>query len=188
MEFFNEMDALLRTFWYIALPVSFVFIIQTILTFIGGDATDGLEADFEGDMGGDGGPFQLFSLRNLINFLLGFSWFGISFWNQVENKTVLIGLAVAVGLVFLFLFFFIIKQLQKLQEDNTFTLKEVLGKTSIVYLRIPEKRSGSGKIQVSVRGSVHELLAVTDGEEIPSGAVVRVSEIIDEQLLLVEKV
>jgi hypothetical protein len=55
-------------------------------------------------------------------------------------------------------------------------------------LRIPEKRSGSGKIQVSVRGSVHELLAVTDGEEIPSGAVVRVSEIIDEQLLLVEKV
>jgi hypothetical protein len=188
MEFFNEMDALLRTFWYIALPVSLVFIIQTILTFIGGDATDGLEADFDGDMTGDSGPFQLFSLRNLINFLLGFSWFGISFWNVVENKTVLIGLAVVVGLIFLFLFFFIIRQLQKLQEDNTFTLKEVVGKTAVVYLRIPAERSGTGKIQVSVRGSVHELSAITNGEEIQSGAVVNVSQIIDEQILLVEKV
>jgi len=188
MEFFNEMDALLRTFWYIALPVSLVFIIQTIMTFIGGDATDGLAADFDGDMGADGGPFQLFSLRNLINFLLGFSWFGISFWQLVENKTVLIGLSVVVGLMFLFLFFFIIKQLQKLQEDNTFVLKEVIGKTAIVYLRIPGNRSGAGKIQVSVRGSVHELTSITDDEEIPSGSVVRASEIIDQQIVLVEKI
>ena len=36
------------------------------------DSGDGLEADFDGDMDGGDEAFQLFSFRNLVNFLLGF--------------------------------------------------------------------------------------------------------------------
>ena len=80
MEFFSSMDTYLQGFWFIAIPVSIIFVIQTVMTFVGANASDGLAADFDGDFSGNDAPFQLFSLRNLVNFLLGFSWTGISFY------------------------------------------------------------------------------------------------------------
>ena len=56
-----------------------------------------------------------------------------------------------------------------------------------VYLRIPATGSGKGKVQVSQNGSVHELDALTDGDEIPSGAKVKIVEIIDNETVKVEK-
>ncbi|WP_315821886.1 hypothetical protein [Paraflavitalea speifideaquila] len=79
MELLNNLDPLLRIFWFVAIPASVIFLIQTIMTFAGADATDGIDADFDSNLHGTDAPFQLFSLRNLINFLLGFSWTGISF-------------------------------------------------------------------------------------------------------------
>ena len=63
-----------------------------------------------------------------------------------------------------------------------------MGKACDVYLRIPAARSGQGKVQVSFGGSVQELDAVTDGEQLPSGAKVRVVQLIEGRLLLVEKI
>ena len=146
---FENLDPLLRIFWFVAIPTSLIFLIQTIMTFAGVDATDGLEADFDGDIAHGETPFQLFSLRNLINFLLGFSWTGISFFNTIENKTVLIGLAVLVGAAFVYVFFLIIRQIQKLAEDNSFKIDSTINKTAEVYLAIPERKSGKGKVFVS---------------------------------------
>jgi hypothetical protein len=84
---------LLKAFWYIALPVN-IFWTQTIMTFLG--LSDG-ETDMDSDTGDVELPFEIFTLRNLINFLLGFSWTGISFYNSIENKTVLIIISVIVG-------------------------------------------------------------------------------------------
>mgnify|MGYP002619516664 CR=1 FL=1 len=187
MDFFNQFEPLLQMFWFIALPASLIFIIQSIMTFIGSDSSDGLDADFEGDMSSDG-PFQLFSLRNLINFLLGFGWSGVSLWNSIENKTLLIVVATLIGFLFFIAFFFMIKQLQKLQEDNTFKIEHALHKTGTVYIPVPGEKSGIGKIQISIKGTFQELNAVTNGEAIPSGTVIKVNEILDDNLLLVEKI
>jgi hypothetical protein len=46
------------------------------MTFLG--LSDG-ETDMDSDTGDVELPFEIFTLRNLINFLLGFSWTGISF-------------------------------------------------------------------------------------------------------------
>lgn len=188
MEFFNSLEPILRTFWFIAIPTSLVFVIQTILTFMGADAHEGIDADFDSNLEGGEAPFQLFSLRNLINFLLGFSWTGISFFYYIENTILLILLSVAVGLVFLFLFFFIIMQIQKLAEDNSFKYSDTLNKSAEVYLSIPEKKSGKGKIMISVKGSFHELEAMTEQEMLPSGSVVKVVKIENQNIVLVEKI
>lgn len=190
MDTFSDLDPLLRIFWFIAIPVSIIFIIQTIMTFMGGDASDGLDADFDGDMSHDGGdgPLQIFSLRNLINFLLGFSWAGIAFFRTIESPGLLVALALIVGLVFFFLFFFIIKQLQKLAENNSFKMSDTLHKTAEVYLTIPAQRGGKGKVLVSVNGSTRELDAMTETEtEIKSGNVVRIVRI-DSDILIVESI
>lgn len=183
---FENLDPLLRIFWFVAIPTSLIFVIQTIMTFIGVDATDGLEADFDGDISHAEAPFQLFSLRNLINFLLGFSWTGISFFNTIENKTLLIGLAVLVGALFVYFFFMIIKQVQKLAEDNSFKIDNALHKTAEVYLSIPERKSGKGKVMVSVNGSFHELDAMTEYEKISSHTMVKVVKIVNGNVLIVE--
>lgn len=188
MEFFENMTPLLRTFWYIAVPTSIIFLIQTIMTFVGADVSDGTDADFDSDLSGTHAPFQLFSLRNLINFLLGFSWGGISFYSTVSSPALLIGLALFFGLLFLFVFFIIIKQVQKLAEDNTFKLTSTINKSAEVYLTIPGHKSGKGKVMISVNGAFHELQAMTENEPIQTGAVVKVVKIINEDILIVEPI
>lgn len=188
MDFFESMTPLLRTFWYIAIPTSLIFIIQTIMTFVGADASDGTNADFDSNLHGTDAPFQLFSLRNLINFLLGFSWAGISFYNTISSSALLIGFAFFMGLVFLFLFFVVIKQVQKLGEDNSFKLTNAINKSAEVYLTIPGHKSGKGKVMVSVNGAFHELQAMTEHDLIPTGAVVKIVKIINEDILIVEPI
>lgn len=188
MELFEHFDTLLRTFWIVAAVSSIIFIIQTLMTFIGADASDGVEADFNGDFDGADAPFQLFSLRNLINFLLGFSWTGISFYNSIENKTILILVSLIVGVLFLIVFFVIIKQLQKLGEDNTFRITQTLNKSAEVYLPIPERKTGIGKIMISINGSFHELDAMTENDRIGQGALVKVVKIESDNLLIVETI
>ncbi len=188
MEFILNAEPLLRTFWFIALPVSLIFIVQTILTFTGADASDGVNADFDGDFSGVEAPFQLFSFRNLVNFLLGFSWSGISFYNIIHKPVILILVSAAIGVAFVLLFFLIISQLMRLAEDGTFKITSAVNKTADVYLTIPANKNGAGKVLLSVGGSIHELEAMTEGETIPSGNIVKVIRIENEQILIVEKI
>lgn len=188
MEFLENMAPLLKTFWFIAIPASIIFIIQTIMTFMGADATDGTDADFDSNLDGTDAPFQLFSLRNLINFLLGFSWTGISFYNSISSPGLLIGLAFVVGVAFVLLFFAIIKQVQKLAEDNSFKLSNTINKSAEVYLTIPANKSGKGKIMISVNGAFHELEAMTEHDKIPTGTVVKIVKIENGNILIVEPI
>ncbi|MFM7104834.1 MAG: serine protease, partial [Flavobacteriales bacterium] len=121
MEPTQSSEALLNTFWFIAIPVSLVFVIQAVMTFMGTDSHDGMQADFDGDLGGTDAPFELFSLRNLIHFLLGFSWTGISLHSVISSPALLITLSVLVGCLFVYMFFAILRQLKKLSEDNSFS-------------------------------------------------------------------
>lgn len=188
MEFLAEMDPSLRALWYIALPTSLIFLLQTILTFLGSDSGDGVNADFDGNLEGGEAPFQLFTLRNLINFLLGFSWTGITFFDSIPNYAVLILLSTAVGLGFVWLFFIIIKQIVKLGEDNTFKLEHTLQKTGTVYLSIPGQKSGTGKISIGIKGSQKELSAITTHDRIETGSAIKVVGIEGGNLLIVEKI
>ena len=186
MEWFNSLDAFLKAYWIIAGTASLIFVIQMVLTFVGVDTDDGLSADFDGDMDIDG-PFQFFSLRNLIHFFLGFGWGGVCFYSTFTSKAWVIIFALLTGLLFVLLFFIIVKQIMKLNKDNSFQISDTLDKVADVYLSIPEEKSGKGKIQISVKGAFHELDAMTEGEKIPTGGKVKVLEIIDNQTVLVHK-
>ncbi len=184
MEWFNSLDVFLKTYWIIAGSASLFFIIQMIMTFSGMDS--GGDLDFDGDTHVEG-PFQLFSIRNLTNFFLGFGWGGVCFYNTFSSK-LLVGIcALITGVLFVALFFIVVKQFLKLGKDNTFQLQDTLDKAADVYLTIPEKKSGKGKIQISVKGAFHEINAMTDGDRIPTGGKAKVIAIIDNQTVLVVK-
>lgn len=177
-EFFSSMETIQRVYWYIAIGASIIFIIQTVMTFIGADTDTGIDADFDGNLDSVEAPFQLFSLRNLINFLLGFGWTGATMYDSFESKIIVGIIATLVGLLFVAIFFVIFRALMKLAEDNSFNIEETIGKTGDVYTVIPAQASGKGKILISVRGSTHELNAITKAEkDIVVGTLVKVIEV-----------
>lgn len=186
-DFFNGMTTLQQAFWYLAFFASAIFLFQTILTFLGTDASADVDADFDGEFHNVEAPFELFTFRNLINFLLGFGWTGVAFYGKMNDYLLLV-FATIIGLIFIAIFFFIIKQFMKLQEDNTFKIENTIGKTASVYITIPSKKSGKGKVQLSVNGSYHELEAVTFEEtDIASGENVIIKNI-ENETLIVEKI
>lgn len=176
----------MQIFWGIALITSVFFVIQTIMAFMG------LDADTDDGSGFDSvemeGLTGYFSFRNFINFLLGYGWGGVLLSSTISNYVALEFAALGVGLVFVLVFVIILRQVMKLSTDKTFHMEEALGLVADTYLRIPGGRKGVGKVMVSVRGSMHEIDAMTEGEEIPTGTKVRVTKVIGSELLEVERV
>lgn len=194
-EWYNALTPSLQVFWAIALITSFVFVIQMILTFVGiGDA------DTDVDFGGDtdftdgstmdvGGAMQLFTIRNFVNFLLGLGWGGVCLASVIPNPILLSLASILVGVIFVYVFIFVYKQMYRLETNGAYKTSDCVGKIVDVYLTIPAQRQGSGKVQVSFDGSIQELVALTDSlEPIRSGSKVRVLELIDPSTVLVEKI
>jgi len=185
-EMFQGMDTWMQVFWGCAVVGSVIFIIQTVLTLIGMDSTD-MDVDFDGAGTMDlGGGISLFSIKNFVNFIVGFGWAGVCFSGAVESNWLLTLIAVVVGVAFVLMFFFIKKQTKKLEHNGAFNIEDCVGKTVDVYLRIPGQKSGKGKVQVSLNGSVQEFEAMTEGEGVPSGQKVEVVSIIDGFTVLVK--
>lgn len=191
-EWYGTLPSHMQVFWGIALCTSLVFSIQMVLTFIGVGDTDA-DVDFCGDMdlpdGGTldvGGAMQLFSIRNLINFLLGLGWGGVCLSSLIPSPLWLTLAAILVGAAFVYAFILIYRQLFRLEKNGAFSIADSVGMVVDVYLTIPANRKGSGKVQVSFYGSVQELSAITtDTEQIHSGAKVKVLEVIDGNTVLV---
>jgi hypothetical protein len=86
------------------------------------------------------------------------------------------------------MFFYVIQQVQKLAENNSFSIQNTLGKSAEVYLTIPAQKQGKGKIMISINGAFHELEAMTENDSIATGAVVKVVRIENNNLLIVETI
>jgi membrane protein implicated in regulation of membrane protease activity len=184
--FWSSLDSFEKILWCIAIPSSIIFIIQTIMTFMGMDAHDGVGAEFDGSEG-DPSPFQLFSFRNLINFLLGFSWAGISLSGNIESEALIVVLSTIGGLLLVTVVMLIFYYMSKLGESGNIRFEDAVGKTAVVYIPISEKRSRAGKVQITINGTTCEFDALTDGDALKTGEPVVVSSIINGNLLLVSK-
>ncbi|RXP59478.1 hypothetical protein EC396_05360 [Lutibacter sp. HS1-25] len=188
MEFFDEMSTLEQTYWIIALIGSFIFLIIFIVTFIGGGDTD-MEADandFEADDGGVG--FQFFTFKGIVAFFTIFGWTGITCLDSNLSTTVTIIISVIAGLIMMFLTSLLFYWMHKLAESGTLKVKNAVGVICEVYLPIGAKRSKMGKVQIKVQGSLRELEAITDeDEDLKTGSMVKVTEIVSAEILLVEK-
>ena len=186
----GSMDATLKTFWICAIVSTAVFAVQTILTFIGvGDADT--DFDFDASDGGTmdtGGALSLFSVRSIVNFLMGFGWGGVCFDKYIGNNFLLILAAIAVGVFFVAVLMFVIRKIMKLEASGNIKMDDCVGKTCDVYLRIPASNSGKGKVQISLNGTIFEFDAVTnDAESLPTGSKVVVVENLGSSTLLVKR-
>lgn len=150
-----------------------VLLIQTallLLGFHGGDAS----FDFDHDTDAGDGSFSVLSLRALSSFL---TFFGLSGWGAYEagwGRAASLAVAVLAGLAVMLAVASLLRLQMRLASRGNVDPKNAIGATATVYLRIPAKRAGQGKITVSIQGRSLEYLAVTGGAAIPTGDAVRI--------------
>ena len=185
IEMYLSLAPMHRIYWTVAVVASIVFLVQAVMTVVGFDADtdlDGGDADFDAD------GFHFVSVKTIVCFLLGFSWTGVLFYDYVDSGLLLGLLAAAVGLGFMMMIALLLRQVMKLDKDNTFRAAMTVGRAADVYLRIPAARSETGKITVSIHGSLHELEAMTEGDAIPTGSTVVIRGVVEGDVVLVEKI
>lgn len=188
----GSLDPFMQTLWGIAIVASAVFIIQSIMTFVGMDSETNFDGDFDGDMSADGAgestPFQLFTFRNLINFMLGFSWTAIALRASTESTSLMLVCGVVVGVLLVCAVMYLFKWMSGMQQSGTIEPEALVGCKGSVYLTIPAGRTGEGKVQITVRGAIREYNAMTEGDRLPNEAPIRVVAVLNGHTVLVEKV
>lgn len=189
-EWWTSLDLFMKILWCIAIASSLIFIIETILTFIGADVEMDTDIDVA-DGGFEGDPsMNLYTFRNLVNFLLGMSWTAIILNNQIASKALLMLIAFAVGALLVAAVMYMFKWLSKMQQSGNINIfQSAAGCNGKVYLTIPAERKGTGKVQISINESIREYDALTDSEtELKTGTAIKVVEVIDSSTLLVEEI
>ena len=191
-EWWTSLDLFMKILWCIAIASSLIFIIETVLTFIGADVDMDMDADFDmPDTGFEGDPsMNLYTFRNLVNFLLGMSWTAILLNEQIASKALLMVIAFAVGALLVFAVMMMFKGLSKMQQSgNIDVYKSAVGCSGKVYLTVPGERKGSGKVQININNSIREYDALTDSEDdLKTGTSIKVTEVLDASTLLVEEI
>ena len=210
-EWWTSLEPAMKVLWAVTLSASLVFVIQTVMTFLGaaGDSDFDINSDFDTDAPGDisdgsvdagghdatghdtghaGGGMNLLTFRNLVNFLLGFGWTAILLQGSVPSVSLRLLIAIVVGVALVALVMLLFKWLTGMQESGNINVyKSAVDCQGTVYLTIPGERAGEGKVQITINNAVREYAALTDGPTLKTGTRIRVVEVISATTLLVEE-
>jgi len=179
-----------KVYWMIAIPFTLIFVLQLIFSFIAGDGGHDASGHADSAVDSDHGmPFQFFTLKNMTAFFTIFGWSGISCINSGMGNGITILISVICGLIMMVIMASIFYLMSKLVETGNLDIKNAINKTGTVYIPIPASRIGQGKVQIKVQSSLCELDAVTDNaENIKTGTLVVVTEVLDNNIVVVKKV
>lgn len=158
-EWFETLSSVEQSLFLIAMFSTVIFLIQFVLSMTG--FSDDAEFDTESD-GSSLDVGDVFTLRNGITFLMGFSWGGLmayEWWLTHPVAAAFVGSVV--GIVFVGVSLALLWGLSKIKNDGSLDLDNATDEEGRVSLKIPERRSGVGKVTVSIQGRLKELHAVT---------------------------
>lgn len=196
-QWYNNLTAFSQVMFIIAIVSTVLLLVQIILLvvgfeFEGGDFDASPSVDIVDELN-DGGfldlfGLKMFSIRGIISFLSIGGWVGFIISDSTDIIWLSCILAFVAGFVAMFLFALGLKKAMDLQSDGTLQIDNSVGKVGSVYLTIPAKKSGTGKINVMVQERLVELDAVTDDEEnIQTGSEVIIVEVINNTVLVKRK-
>ncbi len=198
ITWWTSLSTTMQVLWAITLSASLIFLIQTILTFMGLGGDGGVDTDFDAsgniDFGGADGTFDadpsmsLLTFRNFVNFCLGFGWTSVLLHDRIGSNVLLMLVAVLVGVALVAAVMWLFKWLSGMQQSGNIDIhKSAVGCEGKAYLTIPGERKGEGKVQITINNAVREYDAVTDGDTIQTGTPIKVMEVINNYTLLVEE-
>ena len=168
---------------------------------IGGDVDmdDGGDVDMDadggdGDMAGDQVPavvtgLHLFSVHGVALGLGVGGWCAMALYASTSSGLIGSAGGLVIGVIAMYVHAKLMKGLLKLQEVPTVRLKDAVGKVGEVYLTVPKYGEGSGKVNIVLNEALKDYDAISrDDVPIPSGAKIRVMEIDENGMMVVQRV
>ena len=211
IDWWNSLEPAMKVLWAVTLSASLVFVIQTVMTFLGaaGDTDFDINTDMDtvgpgdvadgsvdvgagvdtGETGHLGTGMNLLTFRNFINFLIGFGWTAILLKDSIPATGLRMLIAILVGVVLVAIVMLLFKWLTDMQQSgNINVFKSAVDCQGTVYLTIPGERAGEGKVQITINNAVREYAALTDGPTLKTGTRIRVVDVVSAATLLVEEI
>jgi len=186
----EALSTLSKIYWIIAFPSTLLFLFQLVLTFIGGDDDHDhdYDVDHDGDFDVDDAGFHIFTFKNLVAFFTLFAWSGLACIEGGFSLAIVIIVSLVCGSIMMIIMASLFYYISKFSHSGTLVMKNAIGQSGDVYLSIPAKKAGMGKVQVKVQGGLRTLNAMTeDIETIKTGSLIEVTDIIGENILLVKR-
>ena len=165
---FDDLSTLEQTLFVVAVFATTVFAIQVVFTLFGigeADDADPNQGAVSDDIGRGGVPFgDVFTIRNGVSFLMGLGWGGLMVhgWGLSNTFLVLLG-GMFVGSLFVGINMGLLALMSMLRHEGNLRIENAVGKPATVTLAVPERRTGVGKVRVSVQNRLLECHAITDG-------------------------
>ncbi|MCE9528328.1 MAG: NfeD family protein [Planctomycetales bacterium] len=145
-------------------------------TDVAADAHDG--SDAHGDESGHHGSSWLFgiiSFRTLVAACAFFGLAGLAADSAGLDLLKQLVIATVSGGGAMFAVHALVKQMGRLNQDQTLRVQRAIGRVGTVYIPIPAQKVSSGKIQLNLQNRVVEYEAITKGDEkLATGTKVRV--------------
>jgi membrane protein implicated in regulation of membrane protease activity len=160
-----------------------VFVLQMILTLIGGGGHD-----FDGH---DGSPvvdhdahfWGVFSLRAIVAGVTAFGLGGLLV--KSAGGTTVVSAPVAIGSFFAaaLLVAGMLRMMGKFSADGTTRIQQAVGRPGVVYVNIPADRQGPGKVHLDLQNRTVEVEAITYGNALATGTRVVVTSVIGSNMV-----
>jgi hypothetical protein len=182
-----------------------ILVVQFVLSLVGMEQDSGWSGDVHdgpvGDAGhGDIGPtddaghghfdahdsswfFRLLSFRSVIAALAFFGLGGGLGTSLEFSPYSAFVLAVSAGVVAMLLVAWVFRLLMTLREEGTLRIGAAVGQPGTVYLNIPGRRAGAGKVTVTVQNQSLEFEALTNEEGLLTGTPVIVTGVVNDHTL-----
>lgn len=187
-DWWSALTSVEQIFWGIAIVFSFLFLIQFGLSLLGADLDSDVDVDSTGGSFSVDPSFALLSVRSIIAFFTFFGWMGVLALNRNYSMTMVLVIAIGAGLFAMFLVAYLMYFLSQLAEEGNANIEDLLFRDATVYLTIPGRRKGKGKIHVTLKNSLREFDAVTEGDDLKNGKSVKIVEIVEDNVIVVEPI
>ena len=167
MSWFNNLTPLEKAYFIVACIASVFLVIQILFMIFGGDGEIDGDVDIDGDGLLDGADSGItpFSVKGIVAFFAVAGWTGMMMLAldvSIAVSVIVSLIAVSAALVAVW---FILRAILKLQDNGTMDLNRLIGKTATVYVGIPPRRGGRGKVTLTAQGKFTELDAISDSED-----------------------
>jgi hypothetical protein len=169
-----------------ALVGTVFFLLRLLMAlFFGGDGGD-LDGDL-GDIGDADSAFSMFSLLSILAFFMGAGWMGLTCRVDWGLGSMVSAMAsTGFGLVLMIMASALMAFARSLNQAVEYDLETAVGKIASVYMSIPERGEGRGKIKVTVSGRLKMMDAISNGPPIAEFKSVKVLSVRDDGTFIVE--
>ncbi|CAM3129397.1 hypothetical protein [Rariglobus hedericola] len=183
-QWWDELNLARQVFYGFGIIAGVVAVILAVLSMIGFDHHDSIDAIGDADTGDGGG---IFSIKPLTGFFLGFGWAGGLALDNGLGLFAATVIAIVSGGILMGIIVAMFRAIQSMRSDGTVRIDDALNATGTVYITLPPSKGSGGQVVVSFHGRQETFAAlnVTD-RAIPSGERVKVIQIVDPRTVLVE--